>query len=306
MDLSTSLSFIYWVGGILNIIILIVGFLGNACTIYILCQSQFRRSIFYNLIICLACFDTVCLLSFGSAITFKSFIDERYLVTIRTVTYTLQLFGLGGSIYTTVAISLERYLGVCHSMNRWKRTVWIYFIPVTIIDLILLTPPGIYMICVPNENYFRLSWVFYEALVFYWVIPLLSITVLNGLIVIDLRKPTIILDAQQQHRSRTVHILLWIVFVYFCCLVIPALVGACFIYFFCVDSAEGISMIRSVAYVAININSSVNIIIYCYVGENFRKEILKMLLNQKKPSQMSLPRLQHKVMMPNKLPFKTS
>ena len=90
----------------------LLGSLLNIFTIAVLFRSKMRKRVFYNLLLALAFFDTLFILPFSLNTYMSSACLPRYgvfdwLNPVRELC-------LVGSIYMTVAISMERYLGICH------------------------------------------------------------------------------------------------------------------------------------------------------------------------------------------------
>ena len=54
--------------------------------------------------------------------------------------YPFYKISMYGSVFITVAISMERYLCVCHPTKFSRRTVWHYLIPITFSTILLNIP----------------------------------------------------------------------------------------------------------------------------------------------------------------------
>ena len=98
----------------------------------------------------------------------------------------------------TVAISLERYLGICHENIKFKRKLLIYTVPVLLISSTLSTP-DIYDASQHIENgsinfdknISRLEskhWIFFESFGIRTLIPTIAIVILNVAVWIRIRK----------------------------------------------------------------------------------------------------------------------
>ncbi|TRY69570.1 hypothetical protein TCAL_07634 [Tigriopus californicus] len=124
--------------GILSVIVGICGLMGNGATIAVLSRPAFKET-FHKLLVCLSLFDS---LFIGSGLLIyairahKLYLDGptevHYLFILL---YPMANISLYGSIYVTMAISIERYLGVCYpvqSRTRPRRHLIIYLIPVVL------------------------------------------------------------------------------------------------------------------------------------------------------------------------------
>ena len=118
----------FWVGVVLGGVVGFIGLVGNIFTLIIVCRTQIGKRNFYKLICYLALFDILTILSFGTRI-----ISERLLERTEFHKQFYELtdtIGIIGSIYMTVAISLERYLGICFPCFKWHAYILIYVVPV--------------------------------------------------------------------------------------------------------------------------------------------------------------------------------
>ena len=129
----------FWISGVLFVILGTIGALGNSLNMAALCKPHIRKTCFNNLLLALCCFDNN-LYSPGSgpAIAYNSF--ACHAVNLRESF--VQIFGgiiLGeigflGSMYMTIAISLERFLGICYAHCRFSRRPCMYILLVILIS----------------------------------------------------------------------------------------------------------------------------------------------------------------------------
>ena len=239
-------------------------------------QNHLRKSLFYNLIFCLSCFDVVTIISFGTKKVLEAFVSE---IDGRLINI-FETFGLIGSIYSTVAISLERYLGVCHENSKLRRKLLIYIVPVLLLASTLTIPDVVdfYNSMIQDKEFSRLEgedWIFFEAFGIRMIIPTLLLIILNGAVFLRIRKARLLLSAHmqehQRRRSQTIRILFLIVFVFIVCSVLPRLTLRIVARF----APEVKDWMKPITSLLIITNSSVNIFIYCYVGTDFRRNTME-------------------------------
>ena len=126
-------SFSFIIEGVLVPIVSILGLLGNVLSIIIFYNSHGDNSLhsnFTKLLICLAAFDSSILISANALVTMSSWSPESSLI-IKATPYVLPLAGmfLTGSVYTVVAITVERYASIQKSHSRiFSARVLIFFI----------------------------------------------------------------------------------------------------------------------------------------------------------------------------------
>ena len=104
----------FWLPGIASSILGIVGLVCNVINLIVLCQPELRQKTFYKLLAVLALFDTIFIISYGIKNGYMSLACQPLDENISHLMYPVFMIGITGSAYMTVAISLERYLGLCH------------------------------------------------------------------------------------------------------------------------------------------------------------------------------------------------
>ena len=134
MNLKVRDNVLYLVGGSLVILISFVGLLGNVFILYIVTRRHLWKHIFYKLLFGLACFDMTTIVGFGYGMSYFCLFGEN--MPFHLEGYILAYIGLYGSVYMTLMISLERYLGICKTQIKWRRNLLTYLFPVFIAILI--------------------------------------------------------------------------------------------------------------------------------------------------------------------------
>ena len=128
----------FWVSGIALVLVGTVGLVGNLLTLLVLCRSDLRKKTFFKLLIVLALFDLLFIISYGTILGYRALAchpDSFLNGSIYKVTYPLLNIGLTGSIYATIAVSLERFLGICHPSWSARKKSRFYILPLVVFSL---------------------------------------------------------------------------------------------------------------------------------------------------------------------------
>lgn len=335
----------YICDGILVSMIGLIGIIGNICAVLVLRRPKLKDC-FHQLLIGLAFFDTLYIICGGINYTFRAFEENvplasanAYKITYPHLILPFLNIGLCGTIFMTVAISIERFLGICHPLHYppHTRKSWFYIVPVTILSILVNIPkfleaevhwmddvnaieileeqaatvnvtvghiPKFIPIYRPtklrlNEVYIEI-YVMYFRIFFIAVIPLFLIIILNGWILYDIvtskrrREVHRFGSKRKWRRELNLFIILLCIVVTFICCHTPRIITDIWefsynnerktctmlnkidphINFF---SPFWILCLSHVAHAMGVLNSSVNFIIYSFVGHTFRKEFLLMI-----------------------------
>ena len=111
------------------------------------------KDVFYKLLMALACFDNLYIsIMLISNLNSKFEIDSdliKYLTPY--FLFPFKLISTYGTIFMTMAISIERYIGIHYSWME-KRKGWFYIIPVTLISFLLNVPTFFEKQVIPSEE----------------------------------------------------------------------------------------------------------------------------------------------------------
>jgi len=280
----------FWESGILLAICGTFGLLGNISTITVLCRPNMRKSVFYNLLLMLACFDTLFLLTYGVSNAYRSLACPHN-KAINDVFYPVCDLCLVGSIYSTVAISFERYLGICHPLLQFSRRARVFILPVVLISFAFSLPKFFEVrysfmngTLVTEYSHFRETNQVYKygyglwaLVIFKIIIPLVALLFLNGSIIATVRGTMNIQRTKGRWDGNSTKILFWVIFV-FLILHVPR-VSFVFVYF--LDHVEDAMdskwhLVPPITRLSLTLNSSVNFIIYSMIGRKFRAEFAQV------------------------------
>ena len=136
---------LYYFLGVFIALLGVCGIFGNTAAVILFRRKRQYQSNFYALMICLALFDMfyiiLAIIIFSLPKFSKSFEDGAWQVITPWAIPLIQI-NLTGSIYCTMAITLERYLAVCKPFYRITRE-WssrIFIIPILLISIIYNLP----------------------------------------------------------------------------------------------------------------------------------------------------------------------
>ena len=278
----------FWVSGVTLVVVGVFGFVANIFNIIVLCRPRLRRRLFYNILAEMAIFDLLFIVTFCICAGVQSMAcTSQTFDSVRNMSYPLANVGLCGSIYATVAVSIERFLSISNANLASRRKVWMYTIPVVMIALIYNGPRFFYYkYSVVNGTLTstRNEWAdssAYETIYTTWlqllvesVIPILLLLIMNGLILrIIYFSPNEWSKSTIKKRRTTTKILLGIFLVVLCCRV-PTVVVQILSHFDDPDNKSQWYFMKPIEYLAVTLNSSLNFLIYCYVGTEFRDTLV--------------------------------
>jgi len=292
----------FWVSGVCLVIIGSLGFVGNVITCITLWSGSLRNNSFYQLLFMLAIFDIFFITRVGIHDGYQALACEPQNENVGHLTYQVLNIGLTGSTYTTIVISLERYLGICHSNTKIKGGVWIYIMPVLVITVSYNFPRFLerkYFIIngtlqsnrsdFSSAESYKYGYYFIASTVINSLIPMLSLAFLNGSIILvvkrvskNLRKMSDI-SLENHQKSKTNILFAVVVFSLICNL--PRVIYKS-LYYFGSDGDEFREkwwFIVPIKKLTMMLNSSINFVIYCLLGKKFRKELCRLTKKLKKP-----------------------
>lgn len=121
----------FWISGVFLVFVGFLGLFGNLLSLVVLFQATFRKETFYRLLVTMTFVDIYCIICFGIQSGYSSMVcTEYYSPAIWDLTKYFANAGRSLSVYTTVAVSIERFLKVRHPfmVNRPKAWHYIVFI----------------------------------------------------------------------------------------------------------------------------------------------------------------------------------
>jgi len=328
----------YICDGLLVSIIGFLGVVGNIISLLVLSKPKLRDC-FHQLLFALACFDTVYIVIGGINYTFKAFDADSnaYTIAFPYIIYPITNIGLCGTIFMTMAISIERFLGICYPLHLppHNRKSWFYILPVLVLSIVVNVPKffeaeiewlneGKWNVTVvahnsseesyhqhkieewvpayratdlrKDSNYIKF-YITYFRLFSTAIIPLIALVTINSRIICDLKKLKSKTFGSQRKLWKELNmflVLLCIVVTFICCNTPRVIVD---IWEFshvesivhCNDlllageiehpflPTKWIICLTHISHFTGILNSSLNFLIYCFVGHNFRKEFLHLL-----------------------------
>ncbi|KAK3086740.1 hypothetical protein FSP39_022705 [Pinctada imbricata] len=307
-----SVTFQFYVWGIIANVIAAYGIAGNIMSIIVLRHRMMRNSTSYYLI-SLAVYDIGVLLSMSLFLAIPTiYLEKGHLADyyyaymhMHPFCYPLALLAQTGTIYTTVGFTSERYIAVCHPLkapnrctkSRTKRVI----ILILIFSVVYNIPrffefktvfnwdeqtnsslPGIGLTELGKNNRFKLVYFIYMSPLVMFVLPFLIIFVLNIQLMraVNLAKKTRTRLSTSASKEANLTIMLIAVIIVFLICQLPSIADNILWVIF--DSADlncSLSYIRftSITNLMVVINSAVNFVLYCAFGKRFRRVFVKTI-----------------------------
>lgn len=326
-------EFKYYCEGILVSIVGCIGVLGNVTSLFVLSRPKLRDC-FHNLLFALACFDTIYIIFGGINYSMMGFEQQNtrfYTLTFPYLIYPFLNIGLSGTIFMTVAISIERFLGVCYPLHLppHKRKSWFYILPVVLLSICINIPkfmearvnwiddeshiqvlideynytavnylpaqwtPSIRPTALRTNSAYIKYYIVYFRLFFLAVLPLFIMIVLNIRIAADIKSAKFKVKRFGSKRTMNKEVNFCLVLL---CIVVTFMLCHSPRTFLDISEFSNIESIVHcneqktkylpkiwlqclihVSHFCGVLNSSLNFLIYCFVGRNFRQEFFKLI-----------------------------
>ena len=280
----------FWVSGVMLVTVGVLGIVGNILNLVVLCRQQFRKHIFYNLLSALACFDIIFIVSYSTSVGYTSLACNPFNLPIY-ITYPISNLGLTGSVYMTIAISVERYIGVCRPHTMYKRNAKTYILSVIAISVLYNFPRFVERSFSVKNGSFNGSYAewarsdLYQNIYHLWasiimicVLPLAMLLFLNGAILAKISYSSRMVSEfrfeQEKPYGNSTRILLGIVLLFLLCFTLRV-VYKCLYYLSPEDKADWYA-VSPLSEFGLVLNSSANFILYCLIGTDFRKEFMRV------------------------------
>ncbi|KAH3863630.1 hypothetical protein DPMN_026618 [Dreissena polymorpha] len=299
----TQLMFIFW--GVIIPIIGVIGFIGNILTLIVLFNREMTSTTVYflrTLVVTDTGIIVGCILGLSSiSITqlnpkmryFADFIYPHMYTPVNYMVMTLQFI----NVWTTVAVSIERYVAICHPFRVVhvcnKRNALILIGSISVISIAYNIPRCFAISVTPcSENSsdcftivttrlgktegYEQFYTVYSYMVIIYIVPLVFLGILNTLLIRELtrmrmrRRRSLPTPTPNENSETNMSTLLVVIVMVFILCQTPGLVSQ----FWFIGQDVMIKWI-CVSNTLFVFNSSVNFLIYTGVGRKFRKVLFK-------------------------------
>ena len=139
---ATVINFKYYCDGLLISIVGCLGLIGNLIAVIVLARPKLRDC-FHQLLLALATFDILYITFGGLNYTFKAFeANNEAFILAFPIIFPFTNITMNATIFMTMAISIERFLGICYPLHLppHNRKSWFYILPVLILSFVLNIP----------------------------------------------------------------------------------------------------------------------------------------------------------------------
>lgn len=297
--------FKFIVVGVITTIIAILGIIGNTLTLIVLSRRQMRSSIncyliglaSFDFVVLVSAIFMICLPAISETYESMSFYTMFVFPYVVSYIYPLALMAQTGTVWSTVAVTVERYVAVCHPLkarsictyNRARTinvlvTVFavIYNIPrffdADFVKKVDTNTNVTYYDVIPSDfrqdsTYQNVYHVWMYMTVMYFV-PFFILAFLNFIIWRTVRLASEERERISRRQDREVRLaimLFFVVVVFFICNIVAMIVN------FLEHTGYPISRPMDVGNMLVALNSSVNVIIYCIFGQKFRKILFQSI-----------------------------
>ena len=258
-------------------------------SLLVLWRSPLWKRVFYQLLFALSCSDLAFIGSYMVSIGCDLF-GIRAPSIMKYVVSLLNYYGLTGSIYMTVAISVERYLGVCHPLKTLRKKTRTYLFTVllwvTLVGLPLFSQDSISAMgeeeprsWAKTNAYEKYDLVLHIILI-QFLIPMALVLFFNLAVIRHVYVSSKVLGSvlfPARRDTKSTKILIWIVILSVCHQT-PRIVHQLLHHMPFINH----DVIVPIYEIALMVMYLVSFLIYSVIGDTLRGEVMKMLKCQKR------------------------
>ena len=138
----TVINFKYYCDGLLISVVGCLGLVGNLIAVVVLARPRLRDC-FHQLLLALATFDILYITFGGLKYTFAAFEANNEAFTLSLpIIFPFTSITMNATIFMTMAISIERFLGICYPLHLppHNRKSWFYILPVLLLSFLFNIP----------------------------------------------------------------------------------------------------------------------------------------------------------------------
>ena len=291
--------------GYLGITLVILGLIGNILSLIVLSHKAMRSTTSAHLF-ALALFDSLVLISMFLFVSLPE-LSDRYMALfgyIRPFAYPFVLVSQTCSVYTTVALTIDRYIAVCHPLravqsctrNRTRQSLalialfsLLFNIPRMLETHWTLSSENIVhweLTDFGNNTIYRHVYLIVLHISVMVLIPFIVLLILNTKLVVSVRKSRHIrgttgLGRQTQNERNLTAMLTMVVAVFLLCQ-LPSIL----------DNILGVVLteeealkpfplkVNAINNLCVMINSAVNFYMYCLFGKKFRRAFATIIMKR--------------------------
>lgn len=331
---ASVVTFQYYAWGLTANFVSCFGIIGNILSIIVLSHRQMRNSTSYYLI-SLAVYDMILLLFMSLFLALPTFyleqdVLEGYYFAYRYMhpfVYPVALIAQTGTVYTTLAFTVERYIAVCKplhaantcTMSRTKRVIFVIFLASVSYniprfleyrttnewsDYYNRTVPTIEYTTIGSNKMFQEIYFIYAYLCIMFLLPFSVLTVLNILLIRAVRKARATRNCMSSTNPKDTNltVMLIVVINVFLGCQLPALIDNIVFAMFQHEQLQcSVHWVRftTISNLLVVLNSAINFILYCLLSKRFRRIFLKIFCIRKSEPKFKYPVRQSSVYIRN-------
>jgi len=294
----------WWISGVLSSLFSLLGLVGNSISLIVICKRS-MANLFNQLLSCLCIADILFLISNLLVLPFHFGLDNRFFSFVFPFFESSCHFSLSASIFLIMNITVERWQAVCYPHYYQERTsnkslrllTFIHVFPVIVLSLLFnitkfisIFPLGLTLQKIPEYVKFLLFFQAFHPLTTTGLVPLLILSVMNYKIYSQMSEAKKFFRPESKRTKdfMLAKIMMALVMVFLILNTPRIILGVyevtqlkivekCFKNNLEYHMPKLTYILDFVARFLVILNSSINFLIYCMVGSEFRSNLFAMM-----------------------------